>query len=399
LKKTKYDLSAAICIISFPVPSVAVVNSFLYSLVEILEPLSKRIYLISGNISNLGFEDGKVSIRDIRLSTHFRNEITPSWWSIILQIAKIIIIQLKMSWNLLRISKDIQIAFFYVGGINLILPILVAKVFRIKIITSAIGLSSSNFMKPSCGKIITYIVYPLILTIEKIIFFMSDTILVESPSVTNFLGLTKYNRKIINIGARYINKEIFYARQSVRDRESLIGYIGRLDEAKGVLNFVKAIPLLLDKNKKLKFFIGGNGSAYNQIRDELVKQNLLEYVTLVGWIPHEEVAEYLNKLKIFVLPSYSEGLPTIILESLACGTPVLTTPIGGLPDIIKDAKTGFIMSNNSPKIIAENVLRVLKCPALDEIVENGKSLIETNYTYNAAIERYRCILQKTLNYQ
>ena len=102
----------------------------------------------------------------------------------------------------------------------------------------------------------------------------------------------------------------------------------------------------------------------------------------------------LNELKLFVLPSYSEGLPTAILEAMVCSTPVLATPVGGIPDLIKDEETGFIMKMNSPACIAENIMRALEHPDLEMIVENAKELVEREFTYEAAVKRWKEILEE-----
>jgi glycosyltransferase involved in cell wall biosynthesis len=114
---------------------------------------------------------------------------------------------------------------------------------------------------------------------------------------------------------------------------------------------------------------------------------------LTGWIPHDELPDYLNELKLLILPSYTEGLPNIMLEAMACGTPVLATPVGAIPDVIKEGRTGFIMENNSPGCIAENMMRALEYPDLDRIVENARELVKKEFTYGAAVERYRKILE------
>ena len=61
-----------------------------------------------------------------------------------------------------------------------------------------------------------------------------------------------------------------------------------------------------------------------------------------------------------------------MLEVMACGTPVLATPGGAIPDVIIDGKTGFIMEDNTPCCIAHNVKRALSCPDLEEIAKNGR---------------------------
>ena len=78
---------------------------------------------------------------------------------------------------------------------------------------------------------------------------------------------------------------------------------------------------------------------------------------------------------------------------MGCGTPVLATPVGSIPDVIKDDETGFIMKDNSPECIARNVIRALEHPNLDEIVKNARALVEREFTYEAAVERYRKILE------
>ena len=117
------------------------------------------------------------------------------------------------------------------------------------------------------------------------------------------------------------------------------------------------------------------------------------WAELLRWICHDKLTNYLNELKLLVLTSYTDGLPNIMLEEMACGTPVLATPVGAIPDMITDGETGFIMENNSPECIAENVMRALKHPDLERIVEDARALVEREFTYEAAVKRYRKILE------
>lgn len=116
---------------------------------------------------------------------------------------------------------------------------------------------------------------------------------------------------------------------------------------------------------------------------------------LISWagISHDDLPRYLNQLRLLVLPSYTEGLPNIMLEAMACGTSVLATPVGAIPDVIIDGKTGFIMENNSPECIAENVIRALNSPALDKIAEEGRRFVEENFTFEQVIERWKEVLE------
>lgn len=82
------------------------------------------------------------------------------------------------------------------------------------------------------------------------------------------------------------------------------------------------------------------------------------------------------------------------LTKKACGTPVLATPVGAIPDIIKDSKTGFQMENNSPESIAANVIRALQHPDLEGVAERARSLVKREFTFEKAVERWRSILEE-----
>ena len=148
----------------------------------------------------------------------------------------------------------------------------------------------------------------------------------------------------------------------------------------------------MSKRDDISFAIGGDGPLQSRVKELVNKANLNNRVRFVGWIPHDELPGYLNELKLLVLPSYTEGLPNIMLEAMACGTPVLATAVGAIPDVVKDNETGFIMENNSPDCIARNIIRALSHPNLEQIAENARALVEKEYNFEAAIKGYENIL-------
>jgi glycosyltransferase involved in cell wall biosynthesis len=158
--------------------------------------------------------------------------------------------------------------------------------------------------------------------------------------------------------------------------------------------FIRSLPTIIsDQNNDFHVLIGGDGPMRDDIDNYLKKQNLLNRVDITGWISHDILPDYMNRLRLLVIPSYSEGLPNIMLEAMACGTPVLATPVGAIPDIIKDGETGFIMKNNTPECIAENINRVLKDSNLEKIVINAKNFIEKDFTFESAVIRWKTILE------
>jgi glycosyltransferase involved in cell wall biosynthesis len=149
------------------------------------------------------------------------------------------------------------------------------------------------------------------------------------------------------------------------------------------------------KGPDLHVLIGGDGSLKDQIVKTLEDQGLTSRVELTDWISHEELPLYLNNLRLLVIPSYTEGLPNIMLEAMACGTPVLATPIGAVPDIIKDGETGFFMEDNTPECIARNIIRALHDPNLEKIALHAKTMIEREFTFENTVKQWKRILDQT----
>ena len=183
--------------------------------------------------------------------------------------------------------------------------------------------------------------------------------------------------------------------QPLGKRNNQVGYIGRLSAEKETLNFIKAVGLL-NNDAKNSFYIIGDGELKEEVKKLINQENLNERVKLLGWVPHEEPPKQLNEMKLLVIPSYTEGLVNVMLEAMACDTPVLATAVGAIPDVIKDGKTGFILEDNSPETIARGITRALNHPNLEQVAANARALVERKYTFEAAVERYGKIFEELL---
>jgi len=229
---------------------------------------------------------------------------------------------------------------------------------------------------------------------KKMNLALADHIVLYSPRLVGEWNLEPYRHKILVAHRHFLDFTTFTVTTPLPDRPPLIGYIGSWSEVKGVQHFARALPAILSDRENLRVLIGGDGPLKEMIEASLQEGGVSARVDLPGWIPHDDLPPYLNHLRLLVLPSYTEGLPNIMLEAMACGTPVLATPVGAIPDVIIDGKTGSIMENNSPECIAENVNRALSSPDLEEIAENGRRFVEENFTFEKVVENWRRILQE-----
>ena len=354
-------------------------NIPLSNLVNIVYSLSNDIYLITGNDGYTFFKDDK------RINTYgIRHK---SGTNVFTRIIKYIYTQLRISYTLTKISRNIDVWIFFLGGDSLVLPMLAAKLLRKKVVLAFAGSSIKN-LKSANDNLIKPV--EILLTINCT---LSNEIVLCSKNLIEDWNLEKYRDKILIAHEHFLDFDKFKTKKKVAERENLVGYIGRLSEEKGVMNFVKAISLVLKQRNDLKFLIGGDGQLRDKIEKYLNEEIVNGKVKLTGWIPHDELPRYLNELKLLAIPSYTESGPLIALEAMSCGTPILATSVGHIPNIVKDGGTGFIMEDNSPECIAENVMRALKHPDLERIVTSAKVLVEREFTYKAATERYRKTLE------
>lgn len=368
-----------IAIISFPWKSNAPYN-FLSDLIKIIDPISKEITIINGNTDRINCNSNHVIKRDINISMHYINEIEPTIVSAILWIKKCIKFQIKTCLEIINSRSNIDIIIFYVAYPYFLIPLILSKIINIKTVEIITRTKNNSFLDK------------FISLQDPILFQLLDGISPEVNSLIDKLNLNKYKKKILPEGGRFIDTISFAQRKRLCDRKK-IGFIGRFCYEKGSLVYVKCIPGILKKEKNISFLMGGNGKLRDKIEKYINDNNLMDFVDIPGWIDHKYLPIYLNELKVLIVPSYSEGLPTIILEAMACGTIVLATPVGGIPSIIKDEETGFIMDDITPECIEENIIRILKHPDLERIVKNARCLIESNYSYNSAVERYERILE------
>lgn len=351
----------------------------LSNLVDVLHPLTDDIYLITGKAGYDFFkEDRRIYAYKIRHE---------SGKSIFMKIIRFAYMQLKISYKLAKIARNVDIWFFFIGGDDLVLPMLTAKLLRKTVVLLFTGAPGMTL------KVANNNLFKIEKILSKINCILSNKVVLQSERYIEEINLEKYRNKILIANRHFVYLNIFKIRKQINERKNVVGYIGGLSEIKGVLNFVHAIPKVLGKENEIKFIIGGGGNLFNEIKEFIDKNGLSNKVKLIGWLPHDKIPDYLNELKLIVIPSYMEFGPWIALEAIACGTPVLATSVGLIPNIVKDGETGFIMENNSPECIAGDIMRVLNYPDLDEIVKNARALIKEEYTYDAVVERYRKILQ------
>ena len=146
---------------------------------------------------------------------------------------------------------------------------------------------------------------------------------------------------------------------SIPEHGEVILFLSRLIKEKGVYDLIESITTVVKNYKNVYFIIAGEGPERNRMEMICKEKGIEKEVRFTGHINNKNLLKAYSCADIFVLPTYSEAMPMVILEALAAGLPIITTPIGAIPDIIKDGINGFLIEPNSPKQLAEKILLLL----------------------------------------
>jgi glycosyltransferase involved in cell wall biosynthesis len=345
-------------------------GTFLSNLVEVQSYICNAIYIIAPNITPTASE--KVVFHRVRYKIGK---------NILVQAVNQLTAQIMISYKIAKLNKKVDFWIFQ-GGDVLLLPMLTIKVLRSKVML----LMAGNLEKEIKYK--KSLLNGFQVLFRKINCLLTDGIILYSKSLMQQWQLGNYKNKILVADHHFVNLKTNKIEKRFGDRDAVVGYIGRLSPEKGISNLIRAIPFVLEKDIDIKFIIVGDGPLEAEVAEYLREKQLNDKVRLIGRVPHSEVPRYLNELRLCLLPSYTEGMPNIVLESMACGTPILSTPVGAITDVILNNKNGFIIDNNTPQSIAEGIISALSCSDLDKISELARARVEKEFSLEKVRRKY-----------
>ncbi len=166
-----------------------------------------------------------------------------------------------------------------------------------------------------------------------------------------------------------VDLTLFRPDPAVVREPGLILSVGRLVEKKGFEVLIEACALLAQRGLPFRCEIIGKGSLEAALNAQIDARGLRERVQLVGPRPQEQVLEAYRRAAVFALPCIigtdgnRDGLPTVLLEAMAAGLPVVSTDVTGVPEIIDDGETGRVVAQNDPAALAAALADLLADPA------------------------------------
>lgn len=264
------------------------------------------------------------------------------------------------------------------------------KIFRMRHITTA-----------HAGDVFTIENSKILSMIASYVFNNTDIITANSNYTKNVMISTKNETKnkieIIPMGVDIsrFNPQKASNLRNTYGAEYLILSVGRLVDKKGIKYLIMAMKDVIKEFPNAKLIIGGSGPEKDNLKKLSESLNLKENVFFVGHLKNSDLPKYYASSDIFVLPSIktkggdTEGLGVVLLEAMACGTPVIGSDIGGITDIIKDGENGFLTKPESPNDIANEVIKLLADVSLRKrFLYNGLKNVQERFSWEIVTELF-----------
>jgi glycosyltransferase involved in cell wall biosynthesis len=177
-----------------------------------------------------------------------------------------------------------------------------------------------------------------------------------------------------------------------------VGVVGRISPEKGQMDFLQAIALLKPEFPRVRFIVCGAPilparKYFDRVQTLARSLN----VELSGW--REDIASVFSELDLLVVPSKEEAMGRVLVEAFSAGVPVVAFPVGGIPEVIIDGETGFLVSETTPQALAGRIRKLLNGDAetLQKIACNARRAWEQRYTVTAFQQRITNLMARVVS--
>ncbi|CAO3431651.1 glycosyltransferase family 4 protein [Azospirillum doebereinerae] len=170
--------------------------------------------------------------------------------------------------------------------------------------------------------------------------------------------------------------------------------LANLSERKGIGTLLRACQRLKERGQRFHVTIGGGGDI-DGYRAMAASLGVAEECRFLGWVSREDAHAHITSHDVLLLPSTHEGLPMVILEALSAQLPVITTPVGSIPEVLTDGETARIIPVNDPAALADAIAGLAADPVLyRKLAENGRRLFLKQFVIDAYAKSLQAVYQE-----
>lgn len=260
------------------------------------------------------------------------------------------------------------------------------KVFGIPYITSALGADVPGF---NIGDWRLDVYHSITKSLSKAIWNNSSGIIANSNSLKSLCEKFSPKHKIGMI-TNGVDTETFYpSKEKPQTSDVQLLYISRLTWQKGIETLIKACGILKEKGvHNYKLTVVGEGHLKGAMFSLIEKFNISDKVDFLGWKNLEELPEIYRNADIFILPSVMEGMPSVVLQAMACGLPIIASRVKGFEEILEENVNGLTAEYNNPTEFASAIEKLIKSPELRKTMSKNSYEKSKHFSWESIAKQY-----------
>ena len=219
--------------------------------------------------------------------------------------------------------------------------------------------------------------------------------------IARYDGVPPGNIRVVPYGVDVEKFDSTLSRGEARERlgwptdRFIVGTVGRLEEQKGQKYLIEAAGRLRRERKEVTLAIIGSGREEDRLRGQAMREGVGDAVLFLG--TRRDLPELFRAMDAFAFPSLWEGFPIALLSAMAAGLPVLVTPVGGIPEVVKDGFNGWVVPAGDPVALAEAIWRVHEDPAgASGLGRAAAATIRDRYSHRTTARRIMEIYEQVL---
>jgi glycosyltransferase involved in cell wall biosynthesis len=180
--------------------------------------------------------------------------------------------------------------------------------------------------------------------------------------------------------------------------ESEILCVGRLVKRKGQSLLIQACSELLDRGMPVRVTFVGDGPSRSELEALAGRLGVAERVRFAGSVGHDDILPMFRSADVFCLPSFSEGVPVVLMEAMAHSVPVVATRIMGIPELVEDGVSGLLVAPGRVDVLVDALARLAQQPQLrEQLGARGRAKVLAEFDVNESARQLRAVLAGTID--
>ena len=191
-----------------------------------------------------------------------------------------------------------------------------------------------------------------------------------------------------------VGEEYFANSVPIYPKSKTIACVGRLSAQKGHLLLLDAARQLIESGIDFRLVLAGDGELRREIESRINELNLASQVEITGWLDEAQVRRLICESRVIVQPSFAEGLPVVLMESMALRRPVIATTIAGIPELVEDEINGWLIPAGNIDALSEAMRFALqsKSTKLDEMGDAGHERVRQRHRTSTEVDKLETLL-------